>query len=198
MSRTWWWCAALALVACGGDGGTDKGTGSGDDDDDIAGQELVCEDTFTPCGGDPVGVWQVVDYCAVSGGDYADTCPELEVIIVEDRGSGSVTVNADGSYERTYIADADIQMVIPTSCISPVPCALLAVGGASPFTECVEDTVAGTCTCEGTVADTDTQVGTWVVEGNDFVADGVHNPFCVKGSTALVEDEFGTRVRWKK
>ena len=198
MSRTWWVWVALALVACGGDGGTDKGSASGDDDDDIAAGELVCEDTFSPCGGDPVGTWQVVDYCAVSGGDYASTCPDLQVIIVEDRGSGTVTVNADGTYERTYNVDADIEMVIPLSCIAPVPCSLIALGSGGLFTSCTEDTSAQTCSCEGTVVDTNTEAGNWVVDGTDFVADGVRNPFCVKGSTALVEDDYGTRVRWKK
>lgn len=197
MVKSWWFAAALALAACSGDGTKDTSTaGDDDDDDDITGGELVCEDTFVPCGGDPVGVWQVVDYCAVSAGEYDDTCPDLTVTVLDDRGSGEVTMNADGTYTRTYNVDVDLEMVIPVDCIAPAPCALLPLSGF--FTSCADDTDAGTCVCQATVVDTDTASGSWVVDGTDVITDGERNAFCVEGSTALVEDSLGNRVRWMK
>ncbi len=204
MGRAWWW-GALLLVACSGsdggddkDGGTDAetdGTGAGDDDDDDdVTQPIECEDTFTPCGGDAVGEWDVTGYCAVEV--QGIDCDELVVTILADRSTGTVSIRSDGTYDRTFDVDADIEVAFPLTCIAPIPCALVPPASGGVIDSCIDD--GTTCTCLGTVTETDVASGNWVASGTAINFDGDPWEICVTGDQAVAEDSNGARVKWER
>lgn len=197
MATLRWWLV-LGLVACGGDGTktSDSGTTGDDDDDDITTDAPVCDEVFTPCGGDPVGSWTVTGVCEVSV-DELSGCDGLEYRILDDRSSGTVEMNADDTYDRTYNIDMDFEIDIPLSCISPIPCNLLATASGGVLDSCTDDGV--TCTCAGSYADVDSASGTYAVDGNTLVFDGSdRQDYCVRGNGATVLDSTGVRTLWVK
>jgi hypothetical protein len=84
-SLTWCVVCVLVLAACDdGDGGDSGGGGH---------PTGSCEDA--PCGGDPVGVWDLVTFCA--GPETIDVAHQL-------------TFGADGSYGYTSTASGNTYM----------------------------------------------------------------------------------------
>lgn len=157
------------------------------------GGEVEC--TFTPCGGDPTGVWQVATACITGTGDsespFGDKCPE-GTADVDVNVDGTLTI-ADGRYTWNLMLKGDIALHIPASCVDS-----LSDGNATACTDfegddgersCTGSLAAGcTCTQPGEV-ETQISTGTLEVSGNEFVGteDGEEpgNPseFCVKGNS---------------
>lgn len=105
--------AALAgglAVGCGssGDGSSDDGP--------------VCGETFTPCGGDPVGTWQV-EMCGsvvarFSFQAFEPTCHGLPFTIEQDATTGTITYDADGTGHFDYQVADRYSFTAPATCVA--------------------------------------------------------------------------------
>ncbi len=211
MTRKFGWLLLafpLCFSACGGDGssGGDDDDAAGDDDDvvgdddDDDGNGVVlaeCNDPFSACGGDPTGVWDVIAVCD-PGIDFGELgCPAVTYEITADRSSGTVFMNADNTYDRTYDVDVDYALTVPTSCLLGMSCSDLVAYAADLVDTCVES--GDNCDCNGTFQTLDAATGTWIVDGNTIVTDGVDRmDFCVNGNQAETMDEDDTRAIWSK
>lgn len=190
-----WFVIAAGLAACGGgkdatDSGTPAGNGGGNG---VA--VIECTDAFSACGGDVVGSWSVDSICD-PGIDTADLgCPQATYEVTADRSSGTVVIEAGGTYDRTYDYDVDVDLTVPKSCLYGMGCDLL-VGMSQGLISSCTDT--GTdCDCTGNFTDTDVASGTWTVSGNILTTDGTDDhEFCINGNTADVWHEDDVRAIW--
>lgn len=85
--------ALLVICSCGSSGGGDGAGGRGGGGQGGAGAttgQLTCE--FTPCGGSPVGSWDLVTFCAT---------PEVTSV------APTLTFGADGKYGYTSTASGN-------------------------------------------------------------------------------------------
>ena len=207
-------CTTLAFAACTGDGTGDKDsdtdapgdddddTTMGDDDDDTTGSVPIveCTDAFDPCGGDPVGTWNVQEVCNVELDLSALNCGQASYTITDDRSSGTITLDPVGLYDRAYTIDLDFELTMPESClVGPVNCGNLAMLSQGLLDACQP---AGTdCVCDGGFSGSDAYIGTYVIEGgNTIVTDGNDRTlFCVGGNYAQSMEEGTTdRVHWER
>lgn len=176
-------CVCLVFVttsawACSEDGGS--------------GSIPTCSDTFSACGGDPVGVWSYNRACAT----FSDPdCPGATGSILADRTTGTISFNADNSYVTAFNTDLDIQSTIPKSCLGGVDCQ---AAGAFIGGSCTES--GDNCVCALTSTDSDTDSGTWAVSGNTLTltdnssADTVFE-FCVSGNVMQANNiDDGSRL----
>jgi hypothetical protein len=105
----------------GGSGGSGEGGsgGSGEGGSGGSGQTLVCE-TFEPCGGDPVGTWDVVESCAtedtISVADGYPPCDAVPYSLLTEF-TGSLTYTA--STERSTLRETGTETITVTEeCLS--------------------------------------------------------------------------------
>lgn len=168
---------AGALAACGGDDGASVGG-------------LSC--SSPACGGDPVGVWTIEDSC-IDGDFTVEECPELEVNSFSATQSGTVTVNADNTYELDTQTVGSVSVTFPASCFGGLltDCAQL----NDDDTTCTGDAAAA-CDCDVSVDETTVESGTWSVNGTEVTLDDGNgnaetSEFCVDGDamSVITEDE---------
>jgi len=168
----------LVLLGCGDDDGrgdidldaiddVDIGAMDTDDDDAPTAGPATCEDApegFTPCGGNPVGVWEIELLCQ-DAGDYDPfdgLCPSLQA---EGGGTaeGRMTFTHGGTYRIEYSRnDLDLVFSFPLACFggSAVPCSGRYYRGAT----CERALGDETCICgvEQRFRD-QVEEGTWVL-----------------------------------
>jgi hypothetical protein len=155
--------------------------------------EVEC--SFTACGGDPTGTWQIQSAC-LSGNTGSDDpfggkCDEATVD-VNVAADGTLTVT-DGRYTWNLTVQGDVTFNIPASCVDP-----LSGGMATSCDDFAGDSGETTCTgsldegCACTQAgdkDTQTSSGTLEVKGNQIIGTedgeepGEPSDFCVKGNS---------------
>lgn len=161
--------AALA-IGCGGDDGGSGGLG--------------CD--TAACGGDPVGVWTVVDSC-FEGELTIEQCPDLIVKSVDVDQTGTVTIDADMSYTLDLTVSGTASVTFPASCFGGLitDCAQLNDDG----TTCTGDASAE-CDCDITLDEVTDETGTWSTTGNQITLDDGTEPevsdYCVQGDRAVV------------
>jgi len=208
VGHTWGFGAACLVVLCFGaacsSGGTSRGGGE------------ACE-TITPCGGDPVGTWTLSSSCIIGGweqllGDMYDE-PECSNALasVDVTPSGTLAVNADGTYETQTHMSMSMRLVFTRDCIGALA-GLDAVddaslqafcdGAQSGFDEADEDTSidsatcsvnAGACQCTTSYSEDFSDSGTYVISGTSITttdADGEVSQmsFCIQGNQMQTEE----------
>jgi hypothetical protein len=164
----------LLAAACGSSGG--KGVGGaggglgagGAGGSDVAGG--MCP-TMQPCGGIVAGTWAITGACIDFTLDLGVTCPGL-TSSGRTTNTGSVTFNADLTYDETFTVSGTLRYRYPSSCLSGRTCAeqqdtLLQAGSAmAAFTSVACQSSGAECDCEGVVAPVSrTESGTYSVEG---------------------------------
>lgn len=182
------WACMLTAIACNGD--------------DTDGSGGACAD-FTPCGGEVVGTWELVDLCAEdfigalrSMTMIPDAC--LDGTQIELRPSGTITFDADmtGNVSAQFIVDSTY--VYDQECIDEI------VGGGAqvdaslcPNLEsniAMADTVAsascefGANACECMTSSDPNPImagGTYSVVGTAIRDESGDTDFCVDGDTLL-------------
>jgi len=156
------------------------------------GGEVEC--SFTACGGDPTGVWQVASACITGegiDGPFGEQCAEgtVDVDVAVD---GTLTV-ADGRYTWNMTIQGNIAINIPASCVDTLSggeatsCADFA--GDDGDTTCAGSLTEGCVCTEPGEKETQDSTGTLEVTGNTFVGTedgeepGKPSEFCVKGNS---------------
>lgn len=205
----------------GGMGGTGGigGGGSG------GGEVPACGESFTPCGGNPVGTWQLQSCGSIqvrfdlASGD--PSCEDLPLTIREEDVQGTLTFAADGT------GSADLQVAETYVFDVPAACVAYLGAGAAPQQTCtglvttlVDDQgfsggrctadAAGACACEVLREYPNQRDFGWTVDGTTLAYDGPSGSsyaFCVEGDVLLRRSlpgggievaeisQVGTRVR---
>jgi hypothetical protein len=150
--------------------------------------------SFTACGGDPEGTWQIANAC-ISGDSadspFGDKCAE-GTFDVDVKADGTLTV-ANGRYTWNLTVQGDLTLNVPASCVDA-----LSGGTATSCDDFAGD--SGETTCTGTLAagcactqkgepDTNASTGTIEVNGTQIVGTedgetpGEPSDFCVKGNS---------------
>lgn len=162
---------------------------------DMSGGDVDC--SFTACGGDPTGVWQVADACLNSAGEspFGDQCPDgtVDADITAD---GTLTI-ADGRYTWDLTLSGNAVLGVPADCVGPL--------SGNTATSCAdfEGTDSG-LTCTGTITTsctctkpldptTENSSGALEIQGSQAIGTPDDDPtggsasdFCVQGNTLKI------------
>jgi len=188
-----------------GAGGTQTATSTGNDNSTSA-----CSETFTPCGGDPTGTWDIVSVClqgdlaAAANAGYAADSADCSSLCTEATlaAQGSVTYSA-GSVQPNAVLSLSETLEMTASCYAALfgkawnsaSCATVAqmLEKQSGTTAACS---AGNSICNCVYMDTTQAVAdTYTVNGTTLVAsDGSTTEFCVQGSTMTQRDSFGNNA----
>ena len=123
--------------------------------------ERFCETmTFEACGGDVLGAWTYESACLTFDNttELIPGCTGMTVTPTIDL-SGTITFNPDLTYTSEETVNTNIVMSIPLTCLPPeLTCEMMGQG------QPVENT--GThCVINQTENESDTEVGTYIIEG---------------------------------
>lgn len=208
-----------ALTGGGGQGTTPGASGqSGDTGSPLA--SLAC-DSFEPCGGDPTGVWDVVDACSPNAADVlaSDLEPSgcegaLREVAVDT--TGTVELTEDGRSETDLVNQFELTLAIDQDCLgalgeelglgsgtlqlSGATCGLVPVGieqmpDPPERTTCEMSGVE--CLCDAASAEVSSNTGTYEVDGDNLATpQGDLLPFCQSDDQMLiqVESEGGVQI----
>lgn len=165
-------------------------TSCGDDGDSAS-----CP-TVTGCGGNIVGAWDIKQYC-ISGaqGIEVEDCPDARVSLNGISARGTVTYDANMTYQAVVTTSGSMVMSFPTSCIMGVTCAQLNTALSqmtrdpdSDFSS-VNCTGSNVCNCTFTFKNTpSTSTGTWQTMGNTLIEDmDSRSEYCVQGSELRIK-----------
>lgn len=168
-------CAALASSCGGGSGG------------------VASCGKVSPCGGDPVGAWKFSGQCTneISAFDN-EFCPTATASLSGVSASGTATFSADSSYTVNLTQSATVNMTIPASCLSQggitLTCAQLQQSIQAAIADDPDSPIAsvscsgvGGCSCSMRMSSTNSETGTWAVEGTTLsLSGGDGGDFCVK------------------
>lgn len=136
-----------------------------------------------PCGGNLVGTWKFKSACvdpsaasaavtsAMTGGA---TCSTATVQSTDAKVSGSMTFNADNTYQSDMTLTTTVKMLLPSECLTfqgiTVSCDQLnqvVASGAVTGIDSFKCSTAGTgCSCAVAVSNKDTSSGTYTASGN--------------------------------
>lgn len=148
--------AVLVLAACGGRRG---GGGGGGDDDDAA----SCD--FAACGGDPVGEWRIADSCVTYDTSPPEDCPEADASYGTVDMSGTMSLDADGTYSLSTSMSFDVTIDFPTSCLGGATCDQIEQNLVLSFPGSSCQTSAQGCACTSPFDESSDETGTWEADG---------------------------------
>jgi hypothetical protein len=164
----------------------------------------------SPCGGNIVGTWKIASACSTGATAMPNSgCSGETVAVNSINDSGTISFNADGTYQASLDISASETVTLPMSCLTAggvtLTCDQFAMalvtsvqssnGGASPLAGTCT-TVGSDCHCTVTVnLHAPTVTGTYTVSGTSFMSmpAGSTTPgeaaYCVQGNTLFL---FGT------
>jgi len=145
--------------------------------------------TFTPCGGDEVGIWDFAGGCIEVDLSAVSACPGASVTRREGFGRGCV--DFDGAFgRRVGQATVEIETRIPPSFCTAGGCAVLQTqlrtNGVTGAT-CTDATDGG-CDCVASATNDLEQASGYTIEGNTIVAGSRRWDYCVEGGAMTYTD----------
>ncbi len=174
---------AVTVMSCGSSTGGTSGNGT-------CGQ-------VEPCNGPVVGTWKAAAACATAGFvmNLQGTCPAGTISGVTATQSGTYTFNADLTYSIAVTGQLSYDAANPASC-NPggMSCAALAAAESALSGGTLTCTGSGSCNCQGSFAETDTETGTYSVSGtvitlvNSAGGYTLQQSYCVQGNTLHILD----------
>lgn len=191
LNRAAWGVLGLAVLAvgqlgCGGDGGNSCGT-------------------FTPCGGNVVGRWNITQSCISAAEMMTAECPGQQVDSSGLKMSGSTTFNADMTYAGQVTISGSMSTTIPASCLMQdgitVTCEQLNAffqlslqeDPEAPFSAVSCSKAGSGCRCSFTFkATSSSEQGTYATAGNVLTltssdGDAESSDYCVSGNKLQVK-----------
>jgi hypothetical protein len=189
--------AAFALAGCGGGSGAEAG---------------ICSGTFTACGGDPTGDWEVASTCLgtsfaqLLNDSFAAQSPDcagaaksasLSASGTVAYHAGTVAYNMTISTTTSFsFTEACLQALAP-GVTADASCAALAPSPGDPEETGSCSFSGSACSCTGASTSPDTSVSSYTVSGATITeSSGATYEFCVSGTTmsqrvALVGTNYG-------
>lgn len=177
----------------------------------IVTDDPICKDLeFVPCGGDPVGVWEIETFCMETRVDanespWAEQFPECgngnSYYSADIDWLGQMDVRADGTSTTDFDVAYTIEVVLKDACLSAMGQGMVGASTmcdqiALQYTqESVDATVSysgGKCTISAPqeTQDQEPSEGTWVVVGDEIrsSADATSgSKFCVDGTRMVIQ-----------
>jgi len=166
-------------------------------------EALAACGSFTACGGDLEGNWEITDGCfsimTVSGGPAIPACPLATMEYLPDAAGGAYTFESDGRYSAQFELVGRLVLTVPTSCLaSGASCATLE--GADATRTCVL-TANRTCRCTELFEQSidQPQTGSYELQASriDFSND-ISMTYCAQGDQLTLETvsevEMGDRI----
>ena len=186
-------------------GGTQTSTSTGNGDSSSA-----CSETFTACGGDPTGTWDIISVCmqgdlaAAANVNYAADSVACSSLCTGATlaAHGSVAYSA-GSIQPNAVLSLSETLEMTASCYAAL------FGGAWNSASCAavaqmlekQSGTTAACSAGKSVCDcvymatTPASADTYTVNGSTLVAsDGSTTEFCVQGSTMTQRDSLGNNA----
>lgn len=166
--------AALVALGCVGCGGGDG---------------VSCE--FADCGGDPTGNWSVEGVC----GDFSALTQELEnncaglEVSYDFSATGSVSFNANNTYDSEIEVRVDITASFPAACIAGTFSSCTEISEGFDGDAVCSGNVSDRCDCEFSEIESSTDGGAWQVNGDVLLLgdDPAQANFCQDGDTLRLE-----------
>ena len=190
--------AWLALTGCGGGSGSEAG---------------ICSGTFTACGGDPAGEWEVASVCLgssfaqVLNDSFAATSPDCAGAAKSASLSAGGTVAYQAgtvTYDMTISTTTSLSYTVacmkalmPAITADAAGCASLAPAPGDPDETGSCSFSGSACNCDGASTSPDTSAYSYTVSGATITeSGGASYEFCVSGGTmsqrvALVGTSYG-------
>ena len=183
---------SLAAASCGGDSNDGAGCGP-----------------FTPCGGDPTGVWQAQSVCSeiavedvLAAQGLPPECGDA-LRITEVRQVGTLSLGA-GSYDENVDFTIVWDLRFDLTCVNalaeaPVPAAQIPAfcdgfqeqirsDPESPFTDMTCRVAGDACLCDALQNELVASVGTLQIGGNNLLFEaGDDRQFCASGDELVLE-----------
>ncbi len=192
---------AFFLLACptAEDTGKDGDTADTSDTADSGepAPDLVSDCSTTACGGDPSGAWAIADSCAPDVEMALDWCAEGYMKVTAFSNTGTLTVNADGSYTTAFEGgDVTLEIFAATSCLGGATCAQLQEQAEQniPGVVCVDST--GGCTCTATTqTEADSDAGTWTTAGSVLTFNSTDDGNSQNADFCVDSDEMWLQMR---
>jgi hypothetical protein len=187
-------CGPSSVAGTGSDAGP-GGSGAGNTD---------CS-TFTACGGDLTGTWNIASICqTITTDPIKAVCPTGSTTYTYSP-QGSYTFNGDGTASSTLALNATATVQLPAACLTgATTCDSLAGpmkqgGGTSVQSVTCSGNVSTACTCIMTMAAQNSESGTYKINGNSVVmtsSTGMTqtNSFCVEGNVLKMQGTSGGYV----
>jgi hypothetical protein len=209
------------LAACSGDD-TERDTGPRDgavadgrsaDGGPVVDGAGACPTSFTPCGGDVVGVWLLDVVCPAGGESLTRPCSHPYESLQACAGSanqatctnvygGTVTLASDGASTVDMSLHAEMQITFDEACVLAVS------GGTSMATACpslatpngkklVCQVAAGLCQCSiKTEPETETVTDVYQVSGTELTinpnnSEKMFGPYCVTNDEMVIRGVIG-------
>ena len=193
--------ATSSTVLSGTGGSVTAGTSS------LVSTSGICTSSFTACGGDPTGIWDIVGVCvqgdiaAAANAEYASSASQCSDICTgaKPAAQGSVTFSA-GNYQPNAVVSLTETLVVSDSCYAALWGQSWTAASCTTLAQDLSQQAGTTATCTPTSTSCDcvyetvlaAQSDTYTVSGSLLVAsDGTTTEFCVQGSTMTQRDWFG-------
>jgi hypothetical protein len=166
-----------------------------------------------PCGGEVVGDWTFVATCdsaasvaaikARFAASAAQTwCPTQTIVGIAPAASGSLVLDAAGTYTLTLVASGTMDINYPASCIAPATCADATAGFQAqvddgtfpiPAVTSIACTGSSNCVCHATIESPRYEAGTYASSGSVLtftLASGIetNKSYCVDGNALHIVD----------
>jgi hypothetical protein len=187
--------ALLSVISCGGgsakvDGGAGSGGRAASGGAGGTGGEAACA-SFTPCGGDLVGTWNITETCVTIRSDLSGVCNGGDAWATGTLTlTGSLTYNTDHTYTSTVGGAEAVHYHYPSACLQTT-CddfgQTLRAGGVTNLT-CTTDATAATCDCDGVAPAGSDAGGTYSISGTTTVTTVPNSgspsniSYCVQGN----------------
>ena len=152
-------------------------------------EPITCDDAA--CGGDPVGSWRLVGGC-VTKDPFDGACPGATVAGVLDGSSGTLTVNADHTFNFVATIQGNYEMNIPASCFAGKGATSCGDVGAELKGTCTGN-VAVSCDCTIPISDDISASGTANPDGDNLYITTEDDPdtdvvpFCAKSESLWLQ-----------
>jgi hypothetical protein len=213
----------LAVAGCGGGRGSGNvggagGSGNVGGSGGSGGAAVATCGTLQPCGGEVVGDWNFVEQCdspasfAASAASFSmmaaqSWCPGQTLVGLEPQASGSLRLDAAGSYSLALVFGGYIVINFPAPCIAGVSCDDATAGfqaqideGTYPNPNVVSISCSGSsnCLCRAAVDVRRSDTGTYASSGSilTFTATGggvTNKGYCVVGNALhLLDTSMGS------
>jgi hypothetical protein len=170
-------------------------------------QATTCAGTFTACGGDPTGTWDLVGVCvegdlvAANNAESSASSPACgsTVTAATIAGGGSVTYGA-GTVTFNATIETAMSMVYTPACVSALSgggslnaltCSQQAASmDAGPNTAATCSYTGGNCNCTLTATQVNTSTRQFTVSGSTITEGGGDSyTFCVNGNTMTQREQ---------